>query len=366
MEKLPSKVAIVYLSYHADPHLPDVLLALRGMTYPKDQVAFIVVDNYHPEHGSSEAVIKETFMEESEKTIPEVVVLAQKENLGFAGGNNVGLEWAIDHGYDYVLFHNDDGYLAADAVRNFVQAMESDPKIGIAQGLVRLHPHTELVNTSGNAYHYLGFGFGNDYKVPVEVIDTTTVREIDYASGSCMMVRTDLAKTHGGWDQDYFMYHEDMEWSFRLRTLGYKIVLVPTAQFFHKYSFARSIKKFFFMERNRVGFLLTYFKIPTLLLLLPMLVMLEIGLWFSAWQGKRLETRQELYQYWKRAKHWKMWLTKRKKIQEQRLVSDRTLLQHSVASITFQEKEMESSLLTYIGNPLMSVYYWIIRVIIIW
>ena len=366
MEKLSSKVAIVYLSYHADPHLPDVLLALRRMTYPKEQVAFLVVDNFHPEHGSSEEIIRETFMAESGNTIPEVVVLPQKNNLGFAGGNNIGVTWALDHGYDYVLFHNDDGYLAANAVEQFVIVMEQDSTIGIAQGLVRLHPQTELVNTSGNAFHYLGFGFGNDYKVPVENIDTQTVREIDYASGSCMMIRADLAHKYGGWDSDYFLYHEDMEWSFRLRTLGYKIVLVPAAQFFHKYSFARSIKKFYYMERNRVGLLITYFKLPTLLLLLPMLLILEAGLWLSAWQGKRLETRKKLYQYWRNPTHWKLWLAKRKKVQSGRTVSDRELLRHSVAKITFQEEGMNTGLLTYIGNPLMSVYYWFIRTVIIW
>ncbi len=359
-------VAIIYLSYHADPHLPDVLLALKRMTYKKEDVAFVVVDNPHPDHGSSHQIIHDTFMAESGKSIPEVVILPQTENLGFAGGNNVGLEWALEHGYDYVLFHNDDGYLEADAVEQLVTAMEANTEIGIAQALVRLHPHTELINTSGNSYHYLGFGFGNEYKVPVAATDVHTIREIDYASGACMMVRASLARAHGGWDHDYFLYHEDMEWSFRMRTLGHKIVLVPRAHFYHKYSFARSIKKFYYMERNRVGLMLTYFKWPTLLLLAPMLLILEVGLWLSAWQGQRTETRKELYQYWLNRKHWKIWLQKRKNVQAKRQVSDRTLLRYSVPRIVFQEEGMDSPLLTWLGNPIMTVYYWFIRTIVIW
>jgi hypothetical protein len=168
------------------------------------------------------------------------------------------------------------------------------------------------------------------------------------------------------WDEDFFLYHEDLEWSFRLRVAGYKVLLVSDSVFYHKYQFSRSITKFYFMERNRYGVMLMFFRWPTLLLLLPMAVMLEFGLWLFSFINKYADKRVEVYKYWLQWKHWKLWLQKRKRIQHMRKVSDRFLLGFSVPGIYFQDKSTDNPLVNYVANPIMTVYYWIVVKGLIW
>jgi len=360
------KIAIVYLSFYCEPYIDDVVSALKKITYPKDKLELIIVDNPHPEHGHSVRYIEDNVMPLSGNEIPHTTLLPQKENLGFAGGNNAGVDWAIEHGFDYVFFHNNDGFVASNAFEPLVEAMEADKEIGLAQSLMLLHPETELLNSAGNSMHYLGFGYCDQYRTKVKDLDLPKIKEVSYASGAALMIRTDLIKKFGSWDHDFFLYHEDLEWSFRLRAAGYKIALISDSIFYHKYQFSRSITKFFWMERNRYGVMLMFFRWPTLLLLLPMALVLEVGLWLFAWRGKWVDKRVEVYKYWLKAKNWKLWLSKRKKIQKLRKVSDRYLLKFTVSGVYFQEKAMENPLLKYIGNPIMTVYYWVVVKLFIW
>lgn len=360
------KIALVYLSFHCEPYMDDVISALKKLTYPKDRVELVIVDNPHPEYGSSVRYIEETVMPLSVKEIPHVTLLPQKENTGFSGGNNVGAKWAIDNGFDYVFFHNNDGFLAANALEPLVEVMERDKTIGIAQSLMLLHPETDLVNSTGNAFQYLGFGFCADYRLPVRELKLPPVKEIAYASGAAMIISANLIRSYGMWDEDFFLYHEDIEWSFRLRSVGYRIVTVTQSVFFHKYQFSRSITKFFWMERNRYGVMLMFFRWPTLLLLLPMALILEIGLWIFAFKNGSFKERIKVYKYWLQWKHIRLWLGKRKHIQRIRRKRDRDILLLSLPGIYFQEKKMDSPLLKYVGNPIMTVYYWIVVKGLIW
>lgn len=365
MQHFP-KIAIVYLSFHCEPYMDDVVSSLKKLTYPKDKIEFIIVDNPHPQYGPSVKYIEDNVMPLSGKEIPHVTLLAQTENTGFAGGNNAGVEWALQRDFDYVYFLNNDGFVAANCLEPIVEVMEKDKTIGAAQSLMLLHPETELLNSAGNSYHFLGFGFCDQYRKKVSELDLPEVKEVSYASGAALMVSTDVIRKYGMWDGDFWMYHEDLEWSFRLRMAGYKVVVVRDSVFYHKYQFSRSIQKFYWMERNRFGVLLMFFKWPTLLLLLPMLLVMEVGQWMYALKNNSIQTRKDVYKYWSKKDNWKLWLGKRKKMQSMRTVSDRHLLAYSVAEIKFQEESMSNPLLLYVGNPLMRLYHRVVVKGLIW
>jgi len=360
MEQSP-KIAIVYLLYyHNESYVDDMVSALRKLTYPKDKVELVIVINPHPEDGLFLRYIEETVLPESGGRLPHVTVLPQKENAGFGIGNNIGAQWAIDHGFDYVFFHNNDGFFASNALEPLIQTMEADKTIGAAQSLMLLYPETELVNGAGNTFQFLGFGYCGEYRTPTKNLDLPKVKEIAYASGAALMMRTDLMKEYGMWDEDFFMYHEDLEWCLRLRMAGYKIVLVRDSVFYHKYQFSRSMTKFYWMERNRYGVMLMFFHIPTLLLLLPIWLLVEIGLFGFAARGGWMEERLKVCKYWIKPEAWRLWLGKRKRIQKIRKISDRKLLSYSVSGIHFQDKETDNWAVNYIGNPILAVYYWIV------
>jgi GT2 family glycosyltransferase len=361
------KIGIVYLLYyHNKEYVDDMVGALKKVTYPKDKIELIIVANPHNTEGSFVYYLEETVMPYSEKELPRVTILPQEKNLGFGPGNNAGADWALEHGCDYVFYHNNDGFFAANALEPLIQAMESDKTIGMAQSLMLLHPETELLNSAGNSFHYLGFGFCDRYRESISTLNLESVVDVDYASGAALLVRADVLKKHGGWDNDFFMYHEDLEWALRLRTHGYRIVLVRDSIFYHKYQFGRSIEKFFWMERNRHAVMLMFFKWPTLILLFPMAFVLEVGLWYFSFKRKYTHKKWAVYAYWWNKENRKIWLKKRKKIQSERMVSDRYLLSFSVSEIKFQEAEMRNILLEYVGNPIMKLYYYVVVKGLIW
>lgn len=365
MQSYP-KIAIIYLSFHCDTYVDDVVSALKRISYPKDRIEFVVVDNPHPEFGSSLKFLEENLVPVSGVEIPHVTILPQKENIGFTGGNNVGIEWAVKNGFDYVFLHNDDGFMVADALEKMVESLESDKSIGAAQAMVLMYPDTELINTSGNSFQYLGFGFCGNFREKYVRDNFDKIFETTYASGAALLMRADLINQFGPLDQDYFLYHEDIEYSFRLKTLGYKTVTVRDAVFYHKYNFSRSKTKFYYIERNRFGLLRSYLKWPTLLLFLPMAIVLEAGMLLFAAKSGWLKEKVRAWRYWLKIENRNIWKEKRRLIQRRRKITDRELIKTFVGSVSYKDRDFQSGLLKYFGNPLMAAYWWIIRKIIFW
>lgn len=367
MQKSGAKIAVVYLLWSNEPraYLERALLAMEKQTYPKELIEFLIIYNSHkPDEESQCGYIREEVAKHS-NTLPHTTIIEQKKNLGFSGGNNFGMKWAIENNFDYVFLHNGDGYLDSQCVEKLVVAMESDKKIGVAQSLVLLYPETNLVNTAGNCSHYLGLGFCDAYRHPSESV-LPAIKDVGYASGAAIMMRADLLKQYGFWDEDFFMYHEDLDYSLRLKTLGYRVVLVPQSIFYHEYKFSKSVSKYFWMERNRFAVLLLYYKWPTLFLILPMMLALEVGLWFFAAKSGWWRERVRVYQYWLKPASWKLWLAKRRVIQKNKKISDGDLLKTMVATVNFSEKAVESPALQYLGNPLMRMYYLFLRAVVRW
>lgn len=360
------KVAIVYLSFYSEPYLDDVASALAKITYPKDRVELVIVDNPHPAHGSSVRFIEETILPLSGRELPHVTVLPQEKNLGFSGGNNVGISWALRNGFDYIYLHNNDGFAAATFLEPLVAAMENDPSIGAAQSLIMLYPDTDLINTSGNSFHYLGIGYCNNFRARHKAVALAPIANTSYASGAAVLLRAGFLREYGLWDEDFFLYHEDIEYSLRLKSAGKRIVTVAASVFYHKYTFGRNAEKFYYIERNRFGVLLMFYKWPTLILLLPIGLLWEGGLLLFALKSGWLLAKLRAYGYWFSFRHWRRWLRKRAQIQKRRSVSDRQLLRDAVSRVTFNEASIDNPLLRYVGNPLLAAYWAIAKRLIFW
>lgn len=361
------KIAIVYLSYHSDPYLSDMVSHLEKINYPKEKLALVIVDNPHPLLGNSLDTIKELVLPKAGKSLPETFLLPQEKNTGFSGGNNVGMSWALEHGFDFIFLHNQDGYVHPDCLLNLALAMENDQSIGCSQALIMLAGKGDLVNTAGNSFNYLGFAYIDHFARSLSSMSLEPVEEIGYASGSGLMLRSSLVKKFGGLDEDLFLYHEDVEYSLRLKLAGFKIAVVTGAIFYHKYEFNRSSAKFYFLERNRYAVLLMYYKWPTIVLLIPMLIIMEFGLLaffiMHGWYKEKIK----FYKYWFNPTNWKIWLEKRKRIQALRTVPDREILKFSTGIVYFGEKkEMNNPLLLYVANPLMRLYKLIVQALVFW
>ncbi len=360
---MPS-LAVIYLSYYSEPHFARFVEALKKTTYPHAKLLVIVVDNLHPAHGSSAPFMQAYLNREKEAgaLLPEIVILPQDTNRGFSGGVNIGIRRALECGAEYVFLHNQDGFLAPDALETLVVSFKADERIGAVQALMK-YPETDRVNCAGGVFHFLGFGYAHHILPAASGLLSLS---IGYASGGAVLLRADVLRHYGLWDEDYFLYHEDLEYSLRLKTLGYRTVLAPHAVFYHQYEFSRNKNKWFFMERNRWGLLLTYYKVPTLLILAPSLIVAEIGVWILAiiqgWSREKFRATA----YWFSFNHLRLWLRKRRIVQQQRRVGDRELLLSAVSEISLENTASRSSFFAQLANPILKGIFWMVRMLVRW
>jgi len=360
------KIAIVYLCWADEPikYLPEALDAISNQDYPKDNLFLYVVYNGPRPNEESCASFIENEIKKRQNYLPETVYIDLKSNIGFSAGNNLGIRQAVSRGVKYVFLHNPDGYLAEDTIRKLFEATEKDKKIGACQPLILLDSEKNLINSAGNNLHYLQIGYCDKYRQKVDK-NLLPNSEIGYASGAGILMRADLLNEHGLWNERFFLYHEDTEYSERLRLLGYKINLIGHAVFFHKYEFKNKPNKFFWIERNRHGLKLIFYKWPTLLLLLPLEILFNLGLFMASLFGGWSKALLKVYAYWLNPKNWREWLADRKIIQNKRLITDRKLLASMTPFISFGDFKAPK-IVEILANFVFTFYWFLIKILVWW
>jgi len=351
------KVAIIMINYktYADRFLKDSYESLVKINYPKDSFRIYVVDNVtSPETRTR---IKEL--------APEATVVPSDGN-GWGHANNVGAKKAIKEGFDdYFYFVNMDTKFDPECLNESLKAAQSDPKIGIVQSKLLLHPPINgeyMLNSKGNSLTFLGFGYcagdGKKDDAGSEVTDIVT------AAGAGILVPKKVFLEAGLCDESYFMYHDDIELSFKIKLLGYRVVLAPKSVVYHKHEFGRSVRQIYSMERNRFRFMLEFYKWPTLVLIFPAFVFMELGMLPYSLINNWFLTKLKAYGYFLSPKGLSQVFAKRKEIQKMRKISDRQMLRGIVGIIDFQQ--IENPVLKYIANPIFNLYWKLASRLIVW
>jgi len=258
MSEEAPRVSAVVLAWKAEPWLRrgvDALLASE-----KIAVDVILVDN-----GCTTDDV------EVLERLPGVTVVRPGENLGFAGGCNVGAAAAAG---DYIALVNGDAIVEPTALARLVDEA-ARPDVGVAGASIRLADAPRLINSAGNPVHVLGLSWAGRLGEPEEGTEPV---DVAVASGACMVIRRALWERLGGFDTEYFAYHEDTELSIRVWRGGLRVVYVPDAVAVHRYEFSRNDFKYYMIERNRLMFLATLWGWRALVLLSPALLGLELGM----------------------------------------------------------------------------------------
>jgi GT2 family glycosyltransferase len=248
MRNMPSEyyplVSIITVNFNQGAVTAAFLDSVRKLSYGNCEV--IVVDN-----GSEEppgAFIQEHY--------PEVRYLETGRNLGFSGGNNVGLRAARG---EYFLLINNDTELEPDAVDRLLDHFNSDPAIGMVCPLIRYYDRPDLIQYAGYTRMH-----------PVTARNQTIGQfEVDrgqyaqpvstcFAHGAAMFTSRRVVEAAGLMPELFFLYYEELDWSQRIRQAGYRIDLEPRAVIFHKESVSvgkMSTLKTYYMTRNRILFM---------------------------------------------------------------------------------------------------------------
>ncbi|MFP4514722.1 MAG: glycosyltransferase family 2 protein [Parcubacteria group bacterium] len=346
------KVGIVLVNYkdYAKKYLAEAWQSLMLQDYPKDKYYVYIVDNA----SSSESLFYLS------NNYPEAKVLS-REDGNYAAANNLGAKKAIEDNCDYIVICNMDTVFKRDWLKELVLSAENNKEAGIIQSKILLYDKEnkgrEKINTLGNNLHFLGFGLVSYYGKDDRKINNYN-HKFTYASGCSFLIRKEVFEEIAGYNEEFYMYHDDVELSLKTRLLGYNIILAPKSVVYHKYEFSRSIRMLYYMERNRLMTLFLFYNIKTLLLLTPALILSELGLIiyssFNSWLLIKLKT----YKYFFSFKNIATIRRERKRIKGIQKISDKELFDSISAKLEFGAKP---SLALKLFSPLVIFYYKIVK-----
>ncbi len=355
------KIAIIIVCYNGREYLPDCLNSLKKQTLLPNEI--VVVDNASTD-GSQEFLSKFKVQGLGFK------VILNKRNNGFAKANNQGIEAVLKNNPAYIFLLNQDTVCSKDCLEKLAKAGNSFKNVFAFQPLVLCwpaspagRPEKHRIQTAGDKIHYLGFGYCGDYKKQFNNLTIKQLnKDITYASGAAMFINAQALEKVGLMDEDLFLYHEDLDICLRARFLGYQIKLVSQAIIYHKYTQGIPKHRWYWSERNRLITLLKFYKIPTLILILPAWLFMELGVLvyslITGWFVLKIKS------YFTILLQIPKTLKKRRKIQKTRKITDRRLAQYLEPKFDFAG--FTHPLLKYIVNPVLGFYWQVIKKFIMW
>lgn len=316
----PVSVSIIVVNYNGREKLLRCLASVRGSMPADGEV--IVVDNASTD-GSVEAVLA---------TFADVTVVRSETNAGFSAGNNLGVHYAQGR---FLVFLNPDTHVEGGWLEALLTPFETQRRIGLTTSKILLSDQPERINTCGNAIHLTGITLCRGMGFPRKAFGQ--FEEVDAVSGAAFAMRREVFEALGGFDDDFFLYMEDTDLSWRARLAGWRCVYVPTSVVLHDYALRIAPRKMFYQERNRYLMLLKNLKWSSLMLLLPALLLAEVIAWgFVLWRDRaHLGNKVQAYR-WVLA-NWPTIMLKREATQRLRQVSDRQLLRHADFRLAYDQ-----------------------------
>jgi len=355
---MPLKVGVVLVNYqdYAKKYLTACRDSLRRQTYFADKLEIYIIDN--ASSPASFSYLKNTY--------PEAKILTRLDG-NYCAANNLGFSEAIKNGCEFLVTLNMDTELEDSCIEELVIALGQKKEAGIAQAKILLYPKNETeknkikINTLGNKLNFLGLGTTSYYNEPDrDILDYPEIK--GYASGCCFITRKEVFIKISGWNEEYYMYHDDIEFSLKTLLADYKIILAPKAVVFHKYEFTRSIKMLYYMERNRYLLALSFYPLKMLFFLKPAFFLMSVGLmgfslvkgWFMVWLKSNI--------YFFKPSSWRKIKQYRKEVRQINN-NPKIILRENISSrIDFLE--IDNPILRLIVNPLLSFYWRLVKIVL--
>lgn len=226
--------------------------------YPNFEVIF--VDN-----GSADESVNYV---KSKFNDSRLKIIENKHNLGFAGGNNVGIKIS---GGDYIALLNSDTVVSPNWLKEVIKVMESKSQIGVAGCKLLLYGKKDLIDYVGGKLSINGggilIGHGEQDRGQYDHIKD----DFDYVGGASIIIKRALFQRVGLLDPGYFLFYEETDFCCRARKAGFKIVYIPKAAILHRHSATfkkvdpTGLYKFYMLNRSRIRFILIHFNVLKLL-----------------------------------------------------------------------------------------------------
>ncbi len=259
-------VSILIVDYNGQEDTRECLRSLQKITHPDFSFSVIVVDN-----GS-----KEPFTVDEKDRPDNTVVLRSDSNLGFTSGNNLGYQYAVEHFHpDYILLLNNDTLVAPDFLEHLLTCSQSHEKLGLVTPKIyfvqnrEYHEQSYTVKERGHVFWYAGGSIDwrnlDAFHRGVNEVDQghfDEQTESDFATGCAVLIPSEVIEKIGLFEEEYFLYLEDVDLSMRAKLAGYPIYFCPPATLWHKNAGssggAGSSLQQYYQTRNRLYFFFKY------------------------------------------------------------------------------------------------------------
>lgn len=228
-------VSIIILNWNGWRDTIECLESLEKINYQNYEI--VVVDN-----SSKDDSVPQIKKYLSESKFQNLKFKVQNSNLGFAGGSNKGIEYAVKNGADYILLLNNDTLVEPDFLNEMVKIGEGDKKIGLIGPKIYFYPPENpprawfcggKINWLKTRGSHIKHGLSEKPEIP---------KTSDYLTGCCLLIKRKVIEKIGGLSEEYFLYYEDTDYCLRAQKFGWQCVYAPSAVIWHKIS--RSAKEF--------------------------------------------------------------------------------------------------------------------------
>lgn len=258
-------VFVVVLSFNTNQETHDFLASMEKIKKRSFQMSIVIIDNNS----------KDQFELKTSEKKDSIHLIRTEENKGFAGGNNIGIRYALQNGADYIMVINNDTFVDSMFIENLLKEIDIDKKIGVVSPKIyfakghEFHKDKYKKYELGKVFWYAG-GFEDWANVMsmhrgVDEVDHgqyDKVEKITFASGCCMLFKREVLEKVGLFDEKFFLYFEDADLNERIQKAGYNILYVPSSVIWHinagSTGGSGSNLQDYFQTRNRMIFGIKY------------------------------------------------------------------------------------------------------------
>jgi len=240
-------VFIIIVNWNGTHDTLACLESLSKISYVNHRI--IVVDNASTDDSVS--ILRRSF--------PGIAVLEMQHNLRFAGGNNAGMRHALDHGAELLMLLNNDTTVHPQFLTHMVSCLRSGPDIGMVAPKIYYQDNPHTIWFAGGR---VSMWTGSMSHIGIREVDKgqfDNPREIQYASGCCILTSRPVIERAGLLDESYYMYTEDADWSTRVVRAGYALMFEPKAEVWHKISVSAGGHLSWYKMKNKFLSNLRYF-----------------------------------------------------------------------------------------------------------
>jgi len=303
-------VSILILAWNSAAHLPHCLAALSLQTYKDFEI--VIVDN-----GS-----KDDALNDLHERYPALQFRIHRleSNLGFSAANNIGARLARGQ---WLTLLNADAFPEPDWLEHLLEAAKRYPGAFFTSRQIQADDPSHL-DGEGDVYHVSGLAWRRNYNSPVN--QTIEQQEVFSACGAAAMFPRQAFLEAGGFDEDYFSYHEDVDLGFRLRLRGLRCIFVPQAVVHHVGSASTGKKSSFAIYHGHRNLVWTFFKdMPSTLFWLYLPLHIAVNIFFLIYFTLNGQGRAIWRAKWDALRGLPAVIKKRQSVQRGRKVSIREL-----------------------------------------